>query len=166
MPECINWCLKAFANVLIVCWSITLYGVWGPQPLKKKLVVLASFVEISLNTWHYQVSDSWYNILRVIRSMNLCSDGCSIKNCGSFEDHAWIILRLKCGFVPMWTLTTNLERGKCFSSSVFLLYVLCHCSHQCNFWKSGDFLLNHNTSCLFWATSLVLRRQSWAEEQE
>lgn len=112
MPECINWCLKAFTNVPIVCQSITFYGVWGPQPLKKKLVVPASFAEISLNTWHYQVSDSWYNILRVIRSMNLCSDGCLIKNCGSFEVHAWIILRLKCGFIPKWTLTANLERGK------------------------------------------------------
>lgn len=30
MPECINWCLKAFTNVPIVCQSITFYGVWGP----------------------------------------------------------------------------------------------------------------------------------------
>lgn len=109
--------------------SLVHYTLWSVRTTtfeEKKLVMLASFVEISLNTWHYQVSDSWYNILRVIRSMNLCSGGCLIKNCGSFEDHAWIILRLKCGFVPKWTLTANLERGKCFSSSDFLLYVLCH----------------------------------------
>ena len=124
VPQCINWCLKVFTSVPIVCWSVTLYGVWGPQPLEKKLVLPVSCAEIGLNTWHYQVSDSWYNIFRVIRSMNLCSDGYLIKNCGGFEVHAWIILRLKCGFIPKWTLMASLERGKrCFGSSDFLLYV-------------------------------------------